>query len=107
MRANIDRMHGVVFSEALGSVIARAVGPAKATATVSQASQRAMAEARPVLDILREDAALMAQVDGKALEAALRTDTQLEGALPMCEAVLDAWTPTESALAAADGARAL
>ncbi|MBU4611031.1 3-carboxy-cis,cis-muconate cycloisomerase [Achromobacter sp. GG226] len=107
MRANIDRMHGVVFSEALGSVIARAVGPAKATATVSQASQRAMAEARPVLDILREDAALTAQVDGKALEAALRTDTQLEGALPMCEAVLDAWTPTESALAAADGARAL
>lgn len=99
MRANIDRMHGVVFSEALGSVVARALGPAKASAVVSQASQRAMAQARPILDILREDAALMAQVDAQALSAALSTEAQLDGALPMCEAVLRAWHDIESTLA--------
>ncbi len=100
MRANIDRMHGVVFSESLGSVLSRAVGPARASAIVGEASKRAMAESRAILDILREDTDLMAQVDAQALSAAVSTETQLDGALPMCAAVRDAWRALAPTLAA-------
>ncbi|MGE4335117.1 MAG: lyase family protein [Pigmentiphaga sp.] len=91
MRRNLDQMHGVVFSERLNSVVAEAIGPARAAKAVAAASATAMQSARHVVDVLAESPELAGQVDRAALERACAMECNLDGARPMIERVLARW----------------
>src|SRR5690606_26614825 len=88
MRRNIDRMYGAVYSESLNSAIAQHLGPAQASEIVGAASARAVTECRPIREILLENPEVAAKVGAAALDQACSAERQLEGALPMCDAVI-------------------
>ncbi|GAA5235284.1 3-carboxy-cis,cis-muconate cycloisomerase [Verticiella sediminum] len=89
MQRNIDRMHGVVYSEPLGSVLGQALGASAASKLVAEASQAALEQQRHIRDILAEHP--QAAAHGDAIARVFDTEHLLAGARPMCEAVLAAW----------------
>lgn len=95
MQANIDRLHGAVYSESLNSVIARHLGAQRGSAIVGEASGRAVTQQRDIRDILLEYPEVAAKIDAAELAQACSAERQLEGALPMCTAVVRAWRDLE------------
>ncbi len=91
MQANIDRLHGVVYSESLNRVIARQLGPLAASELVGAASTSAMQTQRHIVEVLLERPELAQKVSRDELEDACSTHQILDGARPMCRAVLQRW----------------
>jgi 3-carboxy-cis,cis-muconate cycloisomerase len=88
MRANIDRLHGLVYAEALSMRLARTLGKAKAHHCVEGWSQTVVRERRPLRDVAAD---------------ALRADPSLDPTLglPELDAVFDADAAAQPALRAA------
>jgi 3-carboxy-cis,cis-muconate cycloisomerase len=88
MRANIDRLHGLVYAEALSMRLARTLGKARAHHCVEGWSQTVVRERRPLRDVAAD---------------ALRADPSLDPTLglPELDAVFDADAAAQPALRAA------
>lgn len=73
MRANIDALQGLVFAETVSIWLAGAIGRPQAHSLVERLAQKAVAEQRPLEDVVRAaidaDAALRAQLDLDQLPA--------------------------------------
>lgn len=91
MQSNIDRMFGVVYSESLNRVVAQHLGTAAAAKLLGSASAEALQSRRHIIDLLVEHADLQGKVTREELEEACSPDQILEGARPMCQAVLNQW----------------
>ena len=71
MRENLDRSHGLVYSQRVLLALAEAGLPRQAAyEAVQRAAMRAWSERRPFLGCLLEDAQVTAQVPARVLEAA-------------------------------------
>ena len=71
MRENLDRSHGLVYSQRVLLALAEAGLPRQAAyEAVQRAAMRAWSERRPFLGCLLEDAQVTARVPARALEAA-------------------------------------
>lgn len=99
MQANIDAMHGVVYSESLNAVVASVVGTVRASEIIGEASAQAITEKRHLAHVLIEHPELAEHIFVSELLEACRPDSQLAGALPMCEQVLDTWSKVAVRLA--------
>jgi 3-carboxy-cis,cis-muconate cycloisomerase len=78
MRANVDALHGLVFAEALSTLLGREVGKSRAHALVESLSRRVVAEQRPLQDLAREatrsDPSLRDRVSADAIAAVFDVD---------------------------------
>lgn len=98
MQANIDALHGVVFSESLNSAVASVLGPARASEVIAEASAQAITKSQHLVGVLAKHPALAGRLELGELNAACRIDEQLNGALPMCENVVQAWSQIRATL---------
>jgi 3-carboxy-cis,cis-muconate cycloisomerase len=71
MRANLDRSGGLLLAERVTGALAPALGRLAAHDLVAEASARALAEARPLAEVLTERPEVRAQLDRAALERLL------------------------------------
>jgi 3-carboxy-cis,cis-muconate cycloisomerase len=71
MRRNLDATGGLIVSEAVAMALAERLGHARAHALVERASSSAIAEGRPLLDVLAETGEVTAYFDRGALERLL------------------------------------
>jgi 3-carboxy-cis,cis-muconate cycloisomerase len=94
MRANIDALQGLVFTEAVAMCFARHIGKARAHALLEALSRRAVAERRHLrevtLDALAADADLAAQVSTAEVDAAFDADAAARHASAIARPQLDA-----------------
>ncbi|AWK89911.1 3-carboxy-cis,cis-muconate cycloisomerase [Azospirillum thermophilum] len=69
MRANLDLTRGLIMAEAVTMALGERLGRMAAHERVAEASRRAAAEGRRLRDLLAEDPAVAAVLDGAALDA--------------------------------------
>jgi 3-carboxy-cis,cis-muconate cycloisomerase len=81
MRANLEAMHGLALSEAVAVALAEVLGGSDAHALVAAACRRALAERRPLVQVLCEDPAVRRQLTPEQIACALAPDQYL-GAAP-------------------------
>jgi 3-carboxy-cis,cis-muconate cycloisomerase len=85
MRRNLDLTQGLILAEAAMMALAQAIGRQQAHDAVEHACARAVAEKRPLADVLRDDSA----IQGKLEPAALARLGDPAAYLGECEAVVD------------------
>lgn len=94
MRANIEALLGLVCAEAAGTVLARALGKPGAHALMETLSRDALAQRRPLADVVREavqrDAAVRARVDLASLDLAFDIERAADPARRVAHAQLAA-----------------
>jgi 3-carboxy-cis,cis-muconate cycloisomerase len=88
MRANIDRLHGTVFSEAAAALLVPSLGKAKAHELLATLSARAVSEGADLRGLLRAAPEARA-VDGAALDAAFDVDAAARHASVLASQQLD------------------
>jgi 3-carboxy-cis,cis-muconate cycloisomerase len=71
MRQNLDSTHGLVLAEAVMMAAAKAIGRDKAHHVVEHAAAKAIAEKRPLADILREDKTLAGHLSAAEIDRVL------------------------------------
>lgn len=71
MRQNLDSTHGLILAEAVMMATAKVIGRDKAHHVLEHASAKAIAEKRPLGDILKEDKYLSAQLSPAEIDRAL------------------------------------
>jgi 3-carboxy-cis,cis-muconate cycloisomerase len=67
MRANLDATQGLILAEAAMMALAETMGRGQAHHAVEQACARAIAEGKPLGDVLADDPAIAAQLDRAAI----------------------------------------
>ncbi len=80
MHANLELTRGLVMAEAMTMRLAPHLGKPAAHALVEAASSRAIAEGRPLADILAEDAAVIALIDKAEIARTLTPERYLGAA---------------------------
>ncbi len=88
MRANIDASGGVLLGEAIVMALAEPLGRREAHARVEAATRRAMAEHRPLADILGEDPIVAGHLDRAEIARRLAPEQYLGVAHAFVERVL-------------------
>ncbi|HUH83521.1 MAG TPA: adenylosuccinate lyase family protein, partial [Stellaceae bacterium] len=68
MRRGLTLNHGLIMAEAVMMALASMIGRDAAHHTVQDACDRALAERRPLIDVLAEDGAVATRLDRRALE---------------------------------------
>jgi len=91
MQANIDRMHGVVFSEGMALLLTRKLGSANAQRIVSELCNEATARHVDLRDLASRHDEVRAAATGAEINAACSQTAHLDAAQAMCTAVLEAW----------------
>jgi 3-carboxy-cis,cis-muconate cycloisomerase len=85
MRRNLAATHGLVSAEAVMMALAEKIGRGEAHRLVGEASEKALAEARPLADVLVGDPRVTAHLDAATLRRLLAPENYLGEA----EAVVD------------------
>jgi 3-carboxy-cis,cis-muconate cycloisomerase len=80
MHANLELTRGLVMAEAMTMRLAPHLGKPAAHALVEAASSRAIAEGRPLADVLAEDAAVIALIDKAEIARTLTPERYLGAA---------------------------
>ncbi len=91
MQANIDRMHGFVYSESVAAHIAPKLGKDQAQALVSELCETALAKGMSLRQVLGRDARISAVMNLGDLERLFDPESQLGVSGPMIDQVLAAW----------------
>lgn len=91
MQANIDRMHGFVFSEAVSAHIAPKLGKKEAQALVSELCETALAKGLSLRQVLGRDTRISAVMNLGDLERLFDPESQLGATEPMIGNILAAW----------------
>ncbi|HVL59634.1 MAG TPA: 3-carboxy-cis,cis-muconate cycloisomerase, partial [Burkholderiaceae bacterium] len=91
MRANLERMQGFVFAEAVTVALSDSLGRPAAQALVERICRRAFDERRGLRDALADDAQAAARLDPQALERLFDPASQTGSASAMIDAVLARW----------------
>ena len=88
MRANLDLTHGLIMAEAVATALVSPLGNAEAHRVVERACTTAIAEQRPLIDVLAGDADVTAHVDRAQLEALFRPESYIGEAGAVVDRVL-------------------
>jgi len=80
MRANIEALHGLVFAEALSTLLARELGKARAHEFVERLTARVLAERRSLCDLALEAVAADGTLQGRVARDAIAAVFDIEGA---------------------------
>lgn len=88
MRANLDLTRGLVMAEKAAFALAATLGKAQAHHRVEAATRAAIAQARPLRDVLAEDPAIAERLDAAALDAIFDPAGYLGGAGALIDAAL-------------------
>ncbi len=88
MAANLDASHGLIMAEAVSMKLAQFVGKSEAHRIVEQACQRAQRDAKPLLDILVEDANVGAHLSTSQLNEIMNPSNYLGAIAEIIERVL-------------------
>jgi 3-carboxy-cis,cis-muconate cycloisomerase len=91
MQSNLDRMHGVVFSEGVALLLTRKLGSKNAQRIVSELCNEASARHVDLRDLAGRHAEVRAAATGPEIDAACSQAAHLDAAQAMCTAVLEAW----------------
>ncbi len=91
MQANIDRMHGFIYSEALSAHIAPKLGKKEAQALVSELCQTALDKGLSLRQVLGRDSRISAVMNLGDLERLFDPGAQLGATEQMIDQVLAAW----------------
>ncbi|MDY0747391.1 3-carboxy-cis,cis-muconate cycloisomerase [Paucibacter sp. R3-3] len=89
MRANIDRLQGLVFAEALSMRLAKAIGKAKAHHVIEQWSQTALREKRPLKALV--DLSVDPTLTPQELDALFDADRAAQPAIAIAARQFDGW----------------
>ena len=90
MRANLDRTGGLLMAESVTTRLAPELGRLRAHELVEAASRRAVEEARPLRDVLLEDAKVRERLGAHGVEAALQPERYLGAADALIDRALAA-----------------
>ncbi|MGE5639617.1 MAG: lyase family protein [Clostridia bacterium] len=96
MRANLDATHGLVFSEALSSTLARKVGKARAHAMTEKLCERAATEGKHLRDVALSEKEARDALGEDALRGLFRYEAQFGDTPAAITRVLDAWSAVRS-----------
>ena len=88
MRANLDLTGGLILSERIALALGDVMPRLEAKALVESACARALAEKRPLRDILAEEPAITGHIDGAALSRLFDPATYLGASQAVIERVL-------------------
>lgn len=93
MRANVEGLHGVVFSEPLTQVLARWLSKPEAQRIVAEGSQQALQQARPLPDVVvdhlaQQGHAVPAELQSQ-LHAAANAQLAVQVSAARCHALID------------------
>jgi len=91
MQANIDRMHGFVFSESISAHIAPKLGKQEAQRLVSELCETALSSGMSLRQVLGRDTRISAVMNLGDLERLFDPLSQLGATAPMIGQVLAAW----------------
>jgi 3-carboxy-cis,cis-muconate cycloisomerase len=87
---NLDATHGLILAEAVAMALAKHIGRLPAHDSVEQACRRALKDARPLRDVLMEDAKVSAHLSAKDLARLLDPRNYTGSAEKMARDVLSA-----------------
>lgn len=87
---NLDATHGLILAEAVAMALAKHIGRSPAHDLVEQACRRALKEARPLRDILMDDAKVRAHLSAEDLGRLLDPKNYIGSAEKMARDVLSA-----------------
>ena len=91
MQANIDRMHGFVYSEAVSAHLAPKLGKKESQALVSELCETALAKGMSLRQVLGRDSRISAVMNLGDLERIFDPASQLGATGPMIDQILAAW----------------
>ena len=95
MRANIESAGGALLAEAIAMALAGPLGKGEAHARVEGACERALAERRPLADVLAEDPVITRHLDRAEIERRLTPQHYLGAAQGFIERVLSRRAKTD------------
>src|SRR2546425_1754088 len=95
MRRNLGMTRGLAQSEAVAMALARDLGKHQAHTLVEAASRRALAEERPLAEVLAEDASVTRVMTPDAIERCLSPDAYLGVADAFVDRILATWERAE------------
>jgi 3-carboxy-cis,cis-muconate cycloisomerase len=87
MRQNLDSTHGLILAEAAMMAAAKAIGRDKAHHVVEHAASKAIAEKRPLGEILKQDKALSGHLTANEIDCALDPATYVGESLAIVDRV--------------------
>jgi len=96
MAANLERMHGLVFSEAVSLRLSRALGKSAAHALTEKLCVRAVQEKKHLRDVLLADDQVRKDIPASELEALFDAKRAFGSAPQMIDRVLATWRETAS-----------
>ena len=91
MRANLESLRGLTQAEAVVVALTRQVGKKDAQALVNEACRRAVAEERPLSEVLASEPAVTRVLDAAAIARALAPDQYLGQAGAFVDRVVATW----------------
>ena len=91
MQANINRMHGFVYSEAVSAHIAPKLGKKEAQALVAELCDTALQKGLSLRQVLGRDTRISAVMNLGDLERLFDPGSQLGASAPMIDQVLASW----------------
>jgi 3-carboxy-cis,cis-muconate cycloisomerase len=94
MRANLGLTRGLVLAEAVTTALADRIGRLEAHHLLEAASRRAVAEGRPLGEVLEGDPAVTAHLSPETLRDLLVPERYLGAAAAMVRRALDTRTPS-------------
>ncbi|WP_066640714.1 class-II fumarase/aspartase family protein [Bordetella sp. H567] len=103
MQANLVRQHGVVHSETVGMLLARALGPAAAQRIVDALCRQALEQGAELRDLLLHHPEVDGRIPAADIEQACGVERCLDAAEAPCVPVLAAWAARRAGLHVAAG----
>jgi 3-carboxy-cis,cis-muconate cycloisomerase len=98
MLANLGRLHGIVYSEGVSSLLTRKLGPDAAQRIVAEASAQAVRDRTDLGTLLKRHAQVRAVLDSEEIDAVCSLSAQLAATQPMCARVLSQWQVQRASL---------
>jgi 3-carboxy-cis,cis-muconate cycloisomerase len=92
MQANLERSQGLVFSEAVSLRLAKTLGKAAAHALTGKLCARALAENKPLLEVMRGDTEVARAIPAAELASLFDPKNCFGSAAAMIDRVLADWT---------------
>ncbi|WP_220795155.1 3-carboxy-cis,cis-muconate cycloisomerase [Gluconacetobacter sacchari] len=91
MRADLGRTHGLMMAEAVSMDLARSIGKEDAHHVLEEASRTALAEGRPLEQVLKQDRRVTVALSADEIGRLMDPAHYLGNARDFCERALQAW----------------
>jgi 3-carboxy-cis,cis-muconate cycloisomerase len=90
MRSNLDATHGLIYAESVSTALARAIGRAAAHEKVERACRDALAQSRPLLEVVSGDAEIAGHLSAAELRSLFDPQPHVRAAARLVDRALAA-----------------